>query len=80
VIAPGSYTVQVAGAAHVALGSDFDGATRTPFDTRGVAAITDGLLKAGLDQGAVARVMGGNMRDFLLQQLPSSSPTLRAGR
>jgi len=74
------HAVQVAGAAHVALGSDFDGATRTPFDTRGVAAITDGLLKAGLDQGAVARVMGGNMRDFLLQQLPSSSPTLRAGR
>jgi microsomal dipeptidase-like Zn-dependent dipeptidase len=74
------HAVQVVGAAHVALGSDFDGATRTPFDTRGVAAITDGLLKAGLDQGAVARVMGGNMRDFLLQQLPSSSPTLRAGR
>jgi microsomal dipeptidase-like Zn-dependent dipeptidase len=68
------HAVQVAGVAHVALGSDFDGATRTPFDTRGVAAITDGLLKAGLDQGAVARVMGGNMRDFLLQQLPSSSP------
>ena len=68
------HAVQVAGAAHVALGSDFDGATRTPFDTRGVAAITDGLLRAGLDQGAVARVMGGNMRDFLLQQLPSSSP------
>jgi membrane dipeptidase len=74
------HAVQVAGAAHVALGSDFDGATRTPFDTRGVAAITDGLLKAGLDQGTIARVMGGNLRDFLLQQLPSSSPTLRAGR
>ena len=40
--------VQVAGAAHVALGSDFDGATRTPFDTRGMAAITDGLLTAGM--------------------------------
>jgi microsomal dipeptidase-like Zn-dependent dipeptidase len=74
------HAVQVAGAAHVALGSDFDGATRTPFDTRGMAAITDGLLKAGLDQDTIARVMGGNTRDFLLQQLPSSSPTLRAGR
>ena len=68
------HAVQVAGAAHVALGSDFDGATRTPFDTRGVAAITDGLLKAGLDQETIARVMGGNTRDFLLQQLTSSSP------
>ena len=74
------HAVQVAGAAHVALGSDFDGATRTPFDTRGMAAITDGLLKAGMDQDTIARVMGGNIRDFLLQQLPSSSPTLRASR
>jgi len=74
------HAVQVAGAAHVALGSDFDGATRTPFDTRGMAAITDGLLKAGMDQDTTARVMGGNIRDFLLQQLPSSSPTLRASR
>jgi microsomal dipeptidase-like Zn-dependent dipeptidase len=74
------HAVQVAGAAHVALGSDFDGATRTPFDTRGMAAITDGLLTAGMEQETIARVMGGNTRDFLLQQLPSSSPTLRAGR
>ncbi len=74
------HAVQVAGAAHVALGSDFDGATRTPFDTRGMAAITDGLLKAGMAPDIIARVMGENTRDFLLQQLPSSSPTLRAGR
>ncbi len=74
------HAVQVAGAGHVALGSDFDGATRTPFDTRGLAAITDGLLKAGMAQDTIARVMGENTRDFLLQQLPSSSPTLRASR
>ena len=74
------HAVQVAGAAHVALGSDFDGATQTPFDTRGMAAIIDGLLKAGMDQETIARVMGGNTRDFLLRQLPSSSPPLRARR
>ena len=74
------HAVQVAGVAHVALGSDFDGATRTPFDARGMAAITDGLLKAGMDQDTIARVMGGNTRDFLLQQLPSSPAVLRAGR
>ena len=68
------HAVQVAGAAHVALGSDFDGATRTPFDTRGMAVITDGLLEAGMDQDTIARVMGGNTRDFLLQQLPWSLP------
>ena len=74
------HAVRVAGAAHVGLGSDFDGATRTPFDTRGVVAITDALLKAGMEQDAIARVMGGNTRDFLLQQLPSAAPILRAGR
>ena len=74
------HAVRVAGVAHVGLGSDFDGATRTPFDTRGVAAITDALLKAGMEQDAIARVMGGNTRDFLLQQLPSAAPILRAGR
>lgn len=65
------HAVVVAGANHVALGSDFDGATRTPFDTQGVVAITDGLLKAGMDQETIVRVMGANTRDFLLQQLPS---------
>ncbi len=38
---------------------------RTAFGTRGLAAITDGLLTAGMDQETIARVMGGNTRDFL---------------
>ncbi len=65
IVKASQHAVQVAGAARVALGSDFDGATRTPFDTRGLAAITDGLLTAGMDQETIARVMGGNTRDFL---------------
>jgi membrane dipeptidase len=64
------HAVSVAGVAHVALGSDYDGATRTPFDTRGVGAITGALLASGMTQDDVAAVMGGNVRAFLLRTLP----------
>ncbi|MBY0492107.1 MAG: dipeptidase [Gemmatimonadaceae bacterium] len=69
------HAVAIAGVDHVALGSDFDGATRTPFDTRGVGAITDALLTAGLTQDDVAKIMGDNTRRFLLQWLPPAAAT-----
>jgi len=65
------HAVQIMGVDHVALGSDFDGATHTPFDTRELSRITDGLLKAGLAPGDIAKVMGGNVLTFLMQALPS---------
>ena len=68
------HAVEVAGVSHVALGSDFDGATKTPFDTRGVGAITDALLASGMSQDDVAGVMGENARRFLLQWLPPAVP------
>lgn len=69
------HAIMVAGVDHVALGSDFDGATRTPFDTRGVGAITDALLAAGVPSDDIAKVMGENTRRFLLQWLPPAVPT-----
>lgn len=69
------HAVAVAGVDHVALGSDFDGATRTPWDTRGVGSITDALLAAGMPQDDVAKVMGENTRSFLLRWLPSAAGT-----
>jgi microsomal dipeptidase-like Zn-dependent dipeptidase len=66
------HAVSVLGVRHVALGSDFDGATKTPWDTRGVIVITDALLKAGMREDEVARVMGGNTRDFLWRLLPEA--------
>jgi microsomal dipeptidase-like Zn-dependent dipeptidase len=62
--------VQVAGIEHVALGSDFDGATRAAFDTTGVVLITQGLLEAGFSEPDIAALMGGNVRRLLLAQLP----------
>ncbi|MCA0374696.1 MAG: membrane dipeptidase [Gemmatimonadetes bacterium] len=64
------HAVSVVGAEHVALGSDFDGATQTPWDTRGVLALTDALQAGGMAPDDVARVMGGNVREFLLRWLP----------
>ena len=55
---------------HVALGSDFDGATRTVFDTTGLALITQGLLDAGFSEDDIAAIMGGNVLRLLQAELP----------
>lgn len=65
-----AHAVRVAGADHVALGSDFDGAVTVPFDATGLPQVTQALLDAGLDEGAIARVMGGNVLRVLRAGLP----------
>ena len=64
------YAVRIAGVKHVALGSDFDGATRAAFDATGVMLVTQGLLDAGFGDDDIADIMGGNVRRLLLAQLP----------
>lgn len=64
------HTVDLAGVKHVALGSDFDGAIRAPFDTTGLVLITQGLLEAGFSESDIADIMGGNVRRLLLDSLP----------
>ncbi len=54
------HAAQVAGIDHVGLGSDFDGSTTTGFDTAHLSAVTDALLRAGMSEADIARVMGGN--------------------
>ena len=54
------HAVGLVGAAQVAIGSDFDGALRMPFDVRGLPALTAALLETGLGREAVAGIMGGN--------------------
>ena len=63
------YTVGVVGAEHVALGSDFDGATTMPFDVTGVPLITDALAKDGLSEREIRMVMGENVVRVLSQTL-----------
>lgn len=55
------YAVTVIGPDFVGLGSDFDGATHEPFDTSALAVITDGLLRAGMKEQDIRKVMGENV-------------------
>lgn len=64
------YGIKLLGADHISLGSDYDGSVTTVFDTSELAAITHELLLAGVREDDIAKVMGGNMAKFLLQQLP----------
>ncbi|MEG3088027.1 dipeptidase [Sphingomonas sp. PB4P5] len=51
----------VAGIDHVGLGSDFDGAVTTGFDTSQLAVVTQALLDRGFSDADIAKVMGGNV-------------------
>ncbi len=64
------YVVNLVGVKHVALGSDFDGAVETPFDTVGLIELTDALLNAGFLENEIALIMGGNVRRVLFEILP----------
>lgn len=64
------YAVDKVGVEHVALGSDFDGATSTPFDASGLVLVTQGLLEAGFTEPQIRALMGGNVQRLLLAQLP----------
>jgi membrane dipeptidase len=57
------HAVKVAGADHVGLGSDFDGATM-PLgmeDASKLPKITDALLKKGYSEAEVEKILGGNI-------------------
>ena len=66
------YVIEQVGDTHVALGSDYDGATRVGFDTSELRALTQALLDAGLSDESVRRVLGENARRVLSQTLPAS--------
>jgi hypothetical protein len=64
------HAVNVAGIDHVGLGSDFDGATATPFATDGLAEITQALLDQQFTPEEIGKVMGGNVMRLLRAGLP----------
>jgi microsomal dipeptidase-like Zn-dependent dipeptidase len=64
------HAANVAGVGHVALGSDFDGAVTTPFDTAGLAHITAALLAEGFSAAEIRLLMGENTLRVLRQCLP----------
>ena len=64
------YTANLVGVDHVGLGSDFDGAVVTPFDTSGLVQITDALLAEGFTDEEIGRIMGRNVLRLLIRNLP----------
>ncbi|GGY53669.1 dipeptidase [Parvularcula lutaonensis] len=58
------------GVDHIALGSDFDGTVTTELDASELAAITQALMDAGMEDDDIRKVMGGNAVRFFLENLP----------
>jgi microsomal dipeptidase-like Zn-dependent dipeptidase len=65
------YAVNVAGINHVGLGSDFDGATTTAFDTSKLVLVTDALLQAGFTPSEIEAIMGGNSLRVIRAGIPA---------
>lgn len=64
------YVSERVGVEHVALGSDFDGAVKEPFDTTGLVEITEAMLASGYSEEEIRMIMGGNAVRFLEANLP----------
>ena len=64
------------GIQHVALGSDYDGATTVRFDTSKLAQVTQALIDAGFSDDEIRAAMGGNaVRVLRAGLVPLSPPT-----
>ena len=64
------HAVDLLGVDHVALGSDYDGATWTSFDSSELAILTQTMLRSGFTREEIRKVMGQNTVRFLEAQLP----------
>ena len=64
------YAIDLLGADNVALGSDYDGTITAPFDTSELAILTDTMLRSGFSEREIRKVMGENVKRFLLENLP----------
>jgi len=61
--------IELLGEDHVSLGSDFDGAVATQFDTSELAALTHEMLQQGFSETEIRKVMGENMLRVMQQIL-----------
>ncbi|MBD2076477.1 dipeptidase [Phormidium sp. FACHB-592] len=64
------YVTDLVGVDHVALGSDFDGAVRLPFDVADMVQVTNALLVEGFSKQEVEKIMGLNVLNLLQTLLP----------
>lgn len=66
------YCIDLVGADFVALGSDFDGAIEIHTDITGLPLYVEELLKLGVSREDIRKVMGENVRRFLLENMPKN--------
>jgi len=64
------HAIDLVGVDHVALGSDYDGTTAVVMDTSELGILTHTMLEQGFTESEISKVMGGNARDFFLENLP----------
>ncbi|MBQ75923.1 MAG: peptidase M19 [Gammaproteobacteria bacterium] len=64
------YAIDLMGVDHVALGSDYDGATEVLFDTAELAILTQTMFDEGFTETEIRQVMGENAMHFFLNNLP----------
>lgn len=65
------YAIDLLGEDHVGLGSDYDGAVRTDFDTSELAVLTEEMRKADFTEEEIFKVMGGNVIRLFRENLPA---------
>jgi len=68
------YAIDLLGVDHVALGSDYDGATAVFIDTSELAILTQTMIDTGFTEHEIRQVMGENVRRFLRNRLPLKQP------
>jgi microsomal dipeptidase-like Zn-dependent dipeptidase len=64
--------------AHLALGSDFDGAVETPIDVAGLPALTWAMARGGMTEAQLRQAAGGNACRLLAARLPGGGPATAA--
>ncbi|MFK8021789.1 MAG: dipeptidase [Pseudomonadales bacterium] len=64
------YGIDLLGVEHIALGSDYDGTVTTTFDTASLNLLTQAMLDQDFTETEIRAVMGENVKQFLLDQLP----------
>lgn len=64
------YVADKIGVEKVAIGSDFDGATTATFDVTGLPLVAIELEKQGFTRKEISMIMGENIRDFFIRNLP----------
>lgn len=65
------YVADKVGIDYVAIGSDFDGAVRVPFDVANLGQLTQALQKEGFSEKEIAKIMSLNVIHLLQKLLPA---------